>query len=526
MTIVVTKTAFVETAATTIALEKMFSTTAVGQNPAYLVVTTLDRNEYTATATGSTGTLSGNGRSIGTGSVDGDARGAGVVFTWQASTGQYVNASFGALSQATYTCSASSGDVTDLSLFGTSSLQLANADAASPYGMMQSDAAGYLGTATVVTQSGLLGGVPSQATPDAIANAARNFVGQAVNREGCWVLANTIATDAGAALPMQSTLVGVAGQANGEWIVAFNGPGGQSGNWQSLVHAGEVVVIGTPGGGGHITTCVSGAGASAMLVDNITRVTGAGQVLNSANDGSASDVIIEAPHAASVEWTGVQGSSVVIYQLDTPVVTDTAASVKLAQGASVSLASLFTAADPAGHAITEWQVYNSAAHDALVTGGVAHFGDTNATKVITAPSLGSVSLLAGTTATTDTLEVRAYNGSFWGDWQSIAVTVAKTATTGDLVPASTLSAGLALPMHAAAFQAAAPAAGAWTQVDHAAAALTAVAPGALSLTGTDLFSVDFAAAAGHIAPDATLVLPGMAALLHSPEPTAMLLFHS
>ena len=96
--------------------------------------------------------------------------------------------------------------------------------------------------------------------------------------DGCWVLASTIAADAGTSLPVQSTLIGQPGQANGEWIVAFNGPAGQSGNWQSMVTAGEIVVIGTPGGGGHITTCVSGSGSTAMLVDNITYENGAGQI--------------------------------------------------------------------------------------------------------------------------------------------------------------------------------------------------------------------------------------------------------
>ena len=44
-------------------------------------------------------------------------------------------------------------------------------------------------------------------------------------------------------------------------------------------------------------------------------------------------------------------------------------------------------------------------------------------------SLGLVALLAGNTAGTDTLEVRASNGSYWGDWQSLAVTVGGGGTT-------------------------------------------------------------------------------------------------
>src|SRR6202042_3294579 len=126
--------------------------------------------------------------------------------------------------------------------------------------------------------------------------------------------------ESGAALPSQSSLIGLPGEANGEWIVAFNGPAGMSGNWQSLVRVGEMVVIGTPGGGGHITTCVSGSGSTAMLVDNVTYVNGSGQIVNSANDGSSSDVIVATPHLASQEWAGVQASSVVIYELDTPIV--------------------------------------------------------------------------------------------------------------------------------------------------------------------------------------------------------------
>ena len=124
---------------------------------------------------------------------------------------------------------------------------------------------------------------------------ADRFVGQAWNMDGCWVLASTIAAEAGASLPVQSTAIGVPGQSNGEWIVAFNGPAGRSGNWESMVTAGEIVVIGTPGGGGHITTCVSGSGGSALLVDNVTYVNGRGQIQNSANDRSSSDVILATP---------------------------------------------------------------------------------------------------------------------------------------------------------------------------------------------------------------------------------------
>jgi hypothetical protein len=436
MSISEVKNAFVSSVADSIYLSQMFAVTAASNDPAYLVLTVLDRDEYTAGASGATGTLTGNGHTLNLNSIGGDGRGGGIVFSYQASTGRYYSSTYGYLDQLTYNSSASLNDVTTLSLFGTSNLSQANAYASNAYYMMELDPSGYLGTATVVTQPGYTTGVPSQATPGSIAATAEGFVGQAWNMDGCWILASTIAADAGASLPVQSTLIGLPGQSNGEWIVAFNGPAGQTGNWQSMVTAGEMIVIATAGGGGHITTCVSGAGGSAMLVDNITYVNGNGTIQNAANDGSSSDVIIAAPHTASQEWSGVQASSVVIYELDTPVVTDLVTADTLAALASQSLGSLFSATDPANKAITEWQVYNTAAGDVLTMGGIT-YQDHAASSALTATSLASVALLTGSLATTDTLDVRAYNGSYWGDWASLSVSVTPTAPSPPILTVQT-----------------------------------------------------------------------------------------
>jgi hypothetical protein len=418
--------AFVSQDAASFSLSQMFTVTAASSDPTYLVLTALDRNEYTAGASGATGSFSGNGHTLGLSSIGGDARGTGIVFTYQVATGRYYSSTYGYLDQLTYNASGSAGDVTNLSLFGTNNLGQANAYGTSAYNMMQVDAAGYLGSATVVTQPKFTGTVPAQATPDSIVAVADSFVGKAWNTDGCWILASTIAADAGASLPVQSTLIGQPGQSNGEWIVAFNGPAGQSGNWQSEVTAGEVVVIGTAGGGGHITTCVAGSGSSAMLVDNITYVNGNGQIENGANDGSGSDIIVAAPHVASQEWAGVQASSVVIYELDAPIVTGQVASDSLSCLASAGLAPLFAAADPASKAITEWQVYDTAGNDTLVLNG-ADYQDHSASSALTATSLSAISLLAGSILTTDTLDVRAYNGSYWGDWTALNVSITATA---------------------------------------------------------------------------------------------------
>lgn len=401
-------------------LSSLVTLTGTG-NPTYLVVNALDRNEYTATSTGATGFFSGDGASLGLKSIGGDGRGAGIVFAWQASSGQYVNATYGSLSQLVYTDSGSPNDVTNLSFFGTGSASLAQSDAGNAYALMQQDATGYIGSATIATNGDFSSPPPSQATPDGVAAAAMAMVGRAWNQNGCWVLASTVAAEAGASLPVQSTAVGEAGAANGEWIVLYDGPVSSSATWSNLVSTGDIVSFATSATTGHITTCVSGSGSSAMLVDNITYVGPGGGIQNGAHDGSASDVLISAPHAASQEFAGVSAKSVVIYALDTPAVADKSATETLSTGATVSLASLFTATDPAHKAIASYQIYDDGGSDSLFVNGQAVAASAN--DPLTVSSLTAVSLSAGGSATTDTLEIRASNGTYWGDWQSLPVDI-------------------------------------------------------------------------------------------------------
>jgi len=213
------ESAFVDSSAVSIGLSQMFTVTGGSTDPTYLVLTLLDRNEYTVAASGATGSLSGDGNTLGFSTVGGDGRGAGIVFTYtfDSSTDQYgyYNATYGWFSQLTYNSSSSSNDVTNLSLFGTNNLAIATMAPSSANLMMEIDPSGYMGSATVVTQPGYTATVPAQATPDSIAAAADSFIGQAWNLNGCWVLASTIAAEAGASLPVQSTLVGLSGQASG-----------------------------------------------------------------------------------------------------------------------------------------------------------------------------------------------------------------------------------------------------------------------------------------------------------------------
>ena len=419
-----TSTAAVETAAATLSLAQFFTISASAANPAYVVVCALDRNEYTVTANGNTGIFQGNGNTLGFSATGGDGDGAGIVFTWQKSTGQYTNAIYGALNALTYTSSSSPNDVTNISLFGTASATLAQQYANNAYGLMQNDAPGYIGSATIATQPGYSAEITTAATPDGVAAAALSFVGDAWNDNGCWVLASTIAAEAGAGLPVQSTALGIAGKPNGEWIVAYNGPTTASANWQNMVTEGDIVVFTPAGGGGHITTCVSGSGSTAMLVDNITYENSRGHITNLANDGSASDIVVSAPHPASQEFSGVAASSVVIYQLDTPVIADKLAAYNLVPGKSIALSTLFAESDPAGRAVTQYQVYDTLSGDSITLNGHANTAQSAGTA-ITATSLAALGLLSSTgdTGGTDTIDLRAYNGAYWGDWQTMSVTL-------------------------------------------------------------------------------------------------------
>ena len=288
----------------------------------------------------------------------------------------------------------------------------------------------------MATQPTFQGSDSTQATPNSIAAVAESFVGKAWNMDGCWVLASTIAAEAGASLLRHLNEIGVPGQSNGEWFVAYNGPAGQSSDWQSMIKAGEIIVFETSSGGGHITTVVSGSGSAAMLVDNITYVNARGQVTNLANDGSSADITIAAPHAASQEFAGVSASMVVIYELDAPIVSNLLTSDTLAPGSSQTLSTLFSAVDPAGKAVTEYQVYDTAASDSLMVGGTLQAAH-SAAAAITTSSLSLVSLVGGSAATTDTVEVRAFNGSYWGDWQTLNVSVSATTEAPPASSAST-----------------------------------------------------------------------------------------
>jgi hypothetical protein len=402
-----------------------------GNNPTYLVVSLLDREEYTASGNGSTGTLSGNGHTLGFSNIGGDSDTVGIVFTYNALTGQYANATYGNLANLLYTALTKTNDDTSISFFTTNDSALANEYANNPY-VLEQDAPTvktYLGSISVVTQPAFTGPTRTQATPHSIEAAAISFVGEAWNMNGCWVLASNVSAEAGASLPITSASLGIPGVPSGEWIVAYDGPAGQTGNWESMITAGKMVVFETSATSGHITTVVSGSGSSAMLVDNITYLNQNGQIVNSANDGSANDIIISAPHLASQEWAMAVPGSVVVYELDCPIITVTTAVSTDAAGKTVALAPLFSASNPlASQAITQYQFYNvgtgDAVSDSFMVGSTDEVGHSAANAItVSSSALSTVDLLAGGSFGTDTIEMRAFNGSCRDDWVSMTVDI-------------------------------------------------------------------------------------------------------
>jgi hypothetical protein len=269
--------------------------------------------------------------------------------------------------------------------------------------------------------------IDNNATPDAVVAAALSFVGDSWGVNACWNLANSIATQAGAALPATSDTLGVPGVASGEWVVAFNGPAGQTGNWQSMLAPGDVVVYMNSPTSGHITTVVSGYGSSAELVDNIQWFYANGQPANASS--TPGDIIVSAPFSGSAEFASALPGSVVVYELNCPVITVTAPTSSVGASGTHLLAPLFTATNPvASQAVTEYQIYDigtgGATADVFEIGNTPESAQSAANALtLSAAQMASAELIAGSSPGTDTVEVRASNGEYWGDWASFTINI-------------------------------------------------------------------------------------------------------
>ena len=409
----------------TVSLSSLFTITG-GGNPQYLVLSGCDREEYTASQILSLGTLSGNKKTAKFFLDDGDFDSVSIDFMWTASG--YYNSKYGYFNSITFTGSSTIGECEYLSLYGASSASVL-ADYNTRWGYssayLSGDTSDFICNASLTTikASTVAAILPAshisgQALPSDIGAVAASFVGKAWNDSGCWVLASEIATIAGAALPIASTATSSDSVSNGEWITVYTGVNGVDTNWLSTLRAGDVVGVEWSDGSGHIAAIASGAGSGAMVIDNSG---------NSARDGSPYDIIIQAAHSASDEFgSDVVQESVEIYRLDVPY-SVSSATASSGSSPTINVSGLVSFVDPAGKAITQYQLYDTAN-----TGFVANGGPVSASaagQAVTVTSLSGVLLNGRTTTGTDTLEIRAYNGSYWGDWQAVTITESGTGSS-------------------------------------------------------------------------------------------------
>ena len=402
----------------------MFALPTGGLGPDDIVLDTLDRNEYAFSGSGTADAIVGAGARVATASDGGDGRVSGTVFVKDAATGLYMNATYGSLADVAITASSDVDRYMSVSLYGVADDSLAQRYGSDPYAMSRLlDYPQYgvsdLGTVGVTTQRSP---GAAQATPSSIAAIAVGYVGKAWNADGCWVLCSDIAARAGSSLPFSATESTVPAHAGGEWMVAYDA---STGIRPYVLTVGEMYGLVT-GTSAHIATVVSGSGATAMVVDNITYQDASGRTTNGV-PGNAADVVVSAPHLASQELAQADPSSIVVYELDTPTVTalPTTAAARVAAGHPIGLSSLMRATDPStARTVTEYQVYDGALGDEVVVAGTAVDAHTAATAAtVTSGDFAKAAIAAGATAGTDYVHARAFNGAWWGDWATVELDI-------------------------------------------------------------------------------------------------------
>lgn len=399
--------------------------------PATIGVDIYDDGNYTGNNPGGLGYLSGNGaRSVNSVVAPSGQDFGYVLFQYDPKTGQYYNSTIGYWNDITYVAPTGNGHAELLSVFSFDNGTNFTLGNVTDYGDL-----------SVATENAFTNPFPAamagQATPNEICAIAQSYVGKVWNNGGCALLVQLIANLAGSSLPLTafatSKTQSTPAEANGEWITAYDGHVQASPSVaavEALIRPGDIVSLyWQNSGAGHDFTVVSGSGANALVVDNWDFGT------NGANDGSSSDIVIAAPHPLGTllqQNGGALPASIEVYRLDTPVMSAQAGAPTLMIGGSLSLSGLFTASDPTGKAVTEYQVYDSGTGNSFTVNGSQQAVHSAATA-ITVQSLGSIALTGGTSSGSDVVEVRGFNGTYWGDWQALSVNDAPAVTAAQAI---------------------------------------------------------------------------------------------
>jgi len=434
------------TGAESISISNLFSLSISSPNPKYIDVTVLDRNEYPYARLPQLGFFQANGANAVQNNTYADDYGVGIIYTYQAQTGQYFNSAYGYLNQLSYVSSNTQYDNAFITIFGGDSLNTLSSNFISgthtPISqdalILVNNAASYnvsvLGSIDIVTNSSIKS--PALvATPGSIVNAANSFSGAVWNNEGCWTLASNIVAKAGSSLPTSTTLANSTGaaQANGEWIVVYNGGAYLNptiAQAQQCLLPGDILTVawsltGPDRGGGHITTIVAGSGLNATVLDNIQNSGSNGNIVD------ANDVHVTVSSLnADLIYNQAIASSIVVYRLDTPTISVNSAINSIFSGGSIKLSPLFSATDAGGLGslpISEYALYDVGTGGAvnntfLVDGATVAAHTSGSAVIVSASSLPSIQLQTSWGITgSDTIYISAYNGSYWGDWSSLEV---------------------------------------------------------------------------------------------------------
>lgn len=440
-----------------IPISSLFNLPASSQNPTYIDLTIIDRVEYPNGITPVFGLFSGNGLNFYIlthdilsflNSQPTSAGYDGIIFTYQPSSGRYLNTNYGVyLDQINYYTSPTQFDNSEISLFATSNLSYLTNVLENPNTYYYLDPVylgpfagssqlGYIGSVDIITRTDLNGPFSSQATPNSIISIANSFIGKVWNIDGCWVLANNISALAGASLPVNTVVTVSYPLGNQEWIAVFSNSNATSNTTlttiENMLQPGDMVELPY-----HITTIFSGSGANAMTMDNFTTPTNS-NLINPTNVILGNNVSID----YEFNHNGATPNTITIYRLDTPTVHILNTKNTLQAGASCSISNLIYCDDANGagtKTITYYSVYLNTAsgtqNDSLsLNGKTLNATSSSSAAVISSLDLPNLIIKSnGTLSGNDNISIAGYNGSYWGDYSTLSISVTPKANHSNIL---------------------------------------------------------------------------------------------
>ncbi|WP_063695467.1 hypothetical protein [Bradyrhizobium embrapense] len=293
--------------------------------------------------------------------------------------------------------------------------------------------AGGIVTGVTGSGTGISGGTVNVSSGGAIDHST--VIGGGVLNIASGAVAHDIAVSSGGALNVAGAVTSnVAVFAGGNEIVSSGGSTGPvtiSGGVVEL-RAGSVANGGITfsGSGGQLKidgTSLAGTTISSLVLGDSIDLAGlnfvsggsatlrAGNILHVTEGASSFDLQLDATPGVRFSVSADSGTgTLVTTRADIAPVTS-ASNVHAGSGqTSVLASSLFTVSDADGDPITQYAFWDTQGHGHWVVNGVVQA--TNAEIDVAAANLSQVSYVFGPSGSTDTLLVRANDGTIWGNW--------------------------------------------------------------------------------------------------------------